>query len=124
MSLDWDNLPEKMQLSDDWKLKFYKEDGTEAKYDLKEDGVTHELEYINAEEIQPKNPKYFDPAKGPLIEFTFKDLTLDAEVKMPRQVKTRFFKAFTALKPKIGEKMKIKRTGHSFDTEYQVARIT
>lgn len=122
--IDFNNLSElNTGIGFEENLRFYKEDGNEAKYELKEDGITHQLEFVKAEENLNGNPKFIDPKKGPLIKFIFKDLENNKEVVMSRQMKSGFFRGMAQIKPQPSERMQIKRIGHGFDTRYEIAKL-
>jgi len=124
--VNWDEMAEqtKMPASDkvDYKLHFYAEDGSEADHENGKTGVTNELEYVAAE--QEASPKFPDPKGRPIIKFQFIDTKEGQEKTMWKPAGSRFFEAFAKVKPKPGDRLKIKRAGKSFETMYGIEAIS
>lgn len=123
-TLTWEVISTDPHYSNDaGKLKFFREDGTEA--NEADSGKSHPLEFQGMEKATDKEQELLNKGgnKKPGVKFHFKDLTEMIDKEVLRHSGTRFFKAFEQAKPQPGDKIQILRTGSKMTVQYFVNKL-
>lgn len=123
-TLTWDVIETDPRYSKDAsKLRFFKDDGTEASET--DSAKSHPLEFLGMERATPKEEEMIKDNKGrPGIKFHFKDLTEMIDKSSLRSSGTRFSQAMIAAKPQPGDKIQILRTGSKMSVQYFVTKLS